>query len=94
MKKENTNNVFIAMQRLAAITKNFIAEGKMEKAKKCISLASKIFENGSTEAKTAVSSVYLFSISIYMEVKHLSRTNLLTPTLLKEYQKQINTSGI
>jgi hypothetical protein len=78
------------MQRFAEVTKLLIIQGNIGRAKKCIKAAEEIFNNGSTEIKNAVSNVYVFSVSSFMELHHCNIRNLFPASLQAEYQKQVN----
>ena len=93
MKKVNTN-LITKMERFAEVTINSLKLGKMVRAKRCFALAEELFQKGNAEVKNAISNVYLYSVSHYLELNHLTTRQILPVGLYKEYVKQINTSGV
>lgn len=80
--------------QFAEITKSCIKQGNIARAKKCLDMAELLFNAGSTETKNAIGTIYVFSVSTFMELKSCSVANLFPPFLKKEYIAQINTSGV
>jgi len=79
---------------LRRITKTAIITGNISRAKKCLALAEQLLITGSNETKIAISNVYLFSVSSFMELRHCNISNLFPKSLKAEYIKQINASGV
>jgi len=92
--KNQATTVYNQAERFAEITKTAIITGNIIRAKKCLALAERLFATGSNETKIAISNVYVFSVSSFMELRHCNISNLFPKTLKSEYLKQINTSGI
>ena len=92
--KNQVTTVYKQAERFAGITKTAIITGNINRAKKCLALAERLFETGSNETKNAISNVYVFSVSSFMELRHCSISNLFPKSLKAEYIKQINTSGV
>lgn len=92
--KNQVNTIYQQAQRFAEITKTAIVKGNIERAKKCLALAERLFLTGSYETQNAIANVYVFSVSTFMELRHCSISNLFLKSLKAEYLKQINTSGI
>ncbi len=92
--KNKVNNIYNQAERLAEITKKFIISGNIVRAKRCLSIADKLFVNGSYETKIAISNVYVYSVSTFMEFRHCSIANLFPQNLKLEYNKQINSLGV
>lgn len=90
--KNQVTTIYKQAERFAEITKTAIITGNIVRAKKCLDLAEQLFEIGSSETKNAISNVYIFSISSFMELKHCSISNLFPKSLKAEYIKQINAS--
>ena len=86
-------NIYQQMQRFAEVTKTLIIQGNIGRAKKCLKIAEGIFNNGTAEIKNAVSNVYVFSVTSFMEIHHCNIRNLFPESLQSEYRKQVNTSG-
>jgi len=92
--KKQVSTIYKQAERFAEITKTAIITGNISRAKKCLALAERLFISGSNETKIAISNVYIFSVSSFMELRHCSISNLFPQTLKAEYIKQINTSGV
>ena len=92
--KNQVTTVYKQAERFAEITKTAIITGNINRAKKCLALAERLFETGSNETKNAISNVYVFSVSSFMELRHCTISNLFPKSLKAEYIKQINTSGV
>jgi hypothetical protein len=92
--KNQVTTIYKQAERFAEITKIAIVTGNINRAKKCLALAERLFETGSNETKNAISNVYVFSVSSFMELRHCSISNLFPKSLKAEYIKQINTSGV
>jgi hypothetical protein len=92
--KNKIATIYEQADRFAEITKVAIITGNINRAKKCLVLAERLFETGSNETKIAISNVYVFSVSTFMELRHCSISNLFPKSLKAEYIKQINASGV
>jgi len=92
--KNQATTIYRQAERFAGITKNAIISGNISRAKKSLALAERLFLTGSSETRNAISNVYVFSVSTFMELRHCSIANLFPKTLRAEYLKQINTSGV
>ena len=92
--KNQVISIYNQAERFAEITKAAIISGNIVRAKKCLALAERLFATGSYETKNAISNVYVFSVSTFMELHHCTISNLFPKTLKAEYLKQINSSGV
>jgi hypothetical protein len=92
--KNKVMTVHSKAQKFADLTKKMIISGNIARAKKCLALAEKLLLTGSTETKSIISNVYVFSVSSFMGVHNCSIANLFPASLRREYVKQINASGI
>jgi hypothetical protein len=92
--KNQVTSIYKQAERFAEITKKSIISGNIVRAKKCLALAERLFISGSIETKNAISNVYIFSVSSFMEMRHCNISHLFPQTLKAEYVKQINTSGV
>jgi len=92
--KNKAVNIYKQTERFAELTKNLIISGNIARAKKCFSIAESLFENGSAETKNAISNVFIFSVSCFMELHNCNIHNLFPKSFEKEYLKQVNASGI
>jgi hypothetical protein len=82
------------MQRFADVTKELITLGRIERVDHCLQIAEMLFNKGTGEVKNAISNVFVFSVSTFLEIHNLSTKNLFPKSLNKEYYKQVNTSGV
>ncbi len=80
--------------QFAEITKNLLRKGNVLRAKKCLVIAEQLLTTGSAETKTAISNIYVFSVSTFMEVHRCTIANFFPPLLKKEYTAQVNASGV
>ena len=92
--KNKVSSIYKQAERFAEITKSAIVSGNIVRAKKCLALAERLFATGSYETKNAISNVYIFSVSTFMELHHCSISNLFPQSFKTEYLKQINTFGV
>ena len=90
MKNDPKQTTYSQMQRFADITKKAITEGNFERARHCMIIAEDLFKNGNTEIKNIVSNVYVFSVSVFMEINHYKIDTLFPPVLQAVYIDQIN----
>lgn len=92
--KNQANTIYKQAERFAEITKKAIIIGNINRAKKCLAFADQLFTTGSRETKNAISNVYVFSVSSFMELRYCNISNLFPKSLKAEYIKQINSSGV
>ena len=94
MNTKSKPNIYKQAQHFADVTKTLIAKGNINRAKKCLQIAEEIFVNGTSEVKNAISNIYLYSVSSFMEIHNCNIKGLLPASLQKEYIKQVNASGL
>lgn len=94
MKMKAKKSIDRQMHEFAETTIDFLKKGDVEAAKASLQEAEQIYLNGTPEQKDAVVCVYLFYVSTFMEVHHCNIKGLFPENLLKEYYKQVNTTGI
>ena len=94
MKSKKQGNIYQQAQRFADVTQKLIINGNIQRAKHYLSIASDLMEKGNKEVQNAISNVYVFSVSSFMELYHCAIRNFFPKNLQNEYRKQINTSGI
>lgn len=82
------------MERLAEITISSLQLGKIARVRRCLELAEELLTKGNSEMKNAITNIYLYSVSHYMEINRIAISKILPNSLHKEYVKQINTSGV
>ena len=93
MKRNLKTNLYKQAHRFADTTKKLVVAGHFKLARRCFQEAEMIFNNGSSEVKNAISNCYVFSVSTFMELHQFNIKELLPPSLLREYYKQVNASG-
>lgn len=94
MNTKSKPNIYKQAQNFADVTKTLIAKGNINRTKKCLQIAEEIFVNGTSEVKNAISNIYLYSVSSFMEIHNCNIKGLLPASLQKEYIKQVNASGL
>ncbi|MBK7970669.1 MAG: hypothetical protein IPK08_18035 [Bacteroidetes bacterium] len=94
MKNRANRNTYSQMQRFADVTKQLIMMGNIGRAKQCMNIAENIFRTGNSEIKNAITNVYIYSVSTFLELHKCSIRNLFPEFLKSEYQKQVRASGI
>ena len=92
--KNKVTTIYQQAERFAEITKAAIVLGNTSRAKKCLALAERLFVTGSFETKNAITNVYIFSVSSFMELRRCSFSNLFPQSFKAAYIKQINTTGV
>ena len=92
--KNQVTTIYKQMDRFASVTKKMIINGNITRAKKCFRVAEMLLETGNAEVKNAVSNVFVYSVSCFMELHKCSIHNLFPTSLKAEYLKQVNASGI
>ncbi len=92
MKTVKPSGAYKQMQRLAMVTKQAIASGNWQRAEKCVRVADELMQHGSREFKNAVSNVYVFSVSSFLELNHFQVHGFFTPLLSNEYHYQTHTT--
>ncbi len=92
--KHKITSIYKKAERFAAVTKSAITSGNIKRAEKCLLFAEQLFISGSNETKNAISNVYVFSVSSFMELYHFSISQIFPPSLKNEYLKQAYAPGI
>jgi hypothetical protein len=94
MKNEKTRSIYKNAQRFADVTKSFIMQGNINRAKRCMLIAENLITTGNKEIQNAIANVYVFSLSSFMEMHRCNIKDLFPKQLQTEYYKQVNSSGI
>ena len=92
--KNQVTTIYKQAERFAEITKTAIITGNISRAKKCLALAERLLTTGSNETKIAISNVYLFSVSSFMEMRHCNISNLFPKSVKAQYLTQLTASGV
>lgn len=93
MKVVTTQRTYRQMQRFANMTKVFIIRGELHRARRCLKIAEELLSKGSLEVRCAVTNVFIYSVSSFMECHHYSIKRFFPKSLQTEYYKQVYTSG-
>ena len=92
--RNKVTTIYRQAERFAEITKTAIITGNINRARKCLALAERLLVNGNNETKIAITNVYVFSVSSFMELRHCSISNLFPTSLKAEYIRQINSTSV
>ena len=92
--KNKVYTIYNQAERFAEITKTAIKSGNATRVKKCLALAERLFSTGNYETKIAVSNIYVYSVSTFMEFRNFSISAVFPKQLKAEYLKQINATGV
>lgn len=90
MKNKITYSVYKRMQRFAALTVTLVLKGHVARAKKCLDAVERLYVNGSAQTQNAISNVYVYDLSMALEVHHVDVQQLFPAGLRTEYIKQRN----
>lgn len=96
-KTANPTNIYTAVQCFADFTKNMVTKGNLSEVKHCFNVAEKMLQNGNQVVKNAIRNVYVFSVSKCLDFAtplSYKIKGMMNDSLLKEYKRQILTSGI
>lgn len=97
MKTQKSKNLYKVMQRFADMTVNFILNGQLNRAAKCLQIADKLFRSGNIIIKNAIANVFVYSLSRVLD-KQDERSHevfaILPFSLKREYDLQVNSCGV
>lgn len=92
--RNKINTVYKQAERFAVITNKAIVSGNISRAKKFLNIAENLLVTGCNETKEVISTVYIYSVSTFLEIRHCNISNLFPKTLKAEYVKQINATSV
>lgn len=92
--RDHINSIHKQAGRFAELTKTLIARGNIIRAKKMLAFADRLLATGSSETRNAISNVYVFSVSTFMEARNCNISNLFPSSLKAEYIRQVNAPGV
>ncbi|AWA30592.1 hypothetical protein HYN48_11095 [Flavobacterium magnum] len=92
--RNQVTTVYKQAERLAEITKHSIISGNVARAKKILAFADRLLIGGNTETRRVIASVYVHSVSSFLEARNCRISNLFPNALRLEYVSQVNTSGV
>ena len=97
MKPHPSKNLYKVVQRFADVTIHFILLGQLNRAAKCLKIADRLFQSGNNLLKNAIANVFVYSLSRVLdkhdEISH-QVFDILPFSLRKEYELQVNASGV
>ena len=94
MKTHSNKSVHKQMQLFADLTKQSICKNDWIRTRKYLSAAGELFIKGTSEIKSAIATVYVFSVSSFLEIQKINIQSLFPDCLYKEYQKQVHSLGV
>lgn len=92
--KNKITSIYKQTERFAGLTNRAIISGNIVRAKKLLNIAENLLETGSKETKEVIATVYVYSVSTFIEICHCSVSNLFPKALKAEYVKQINAISV
>ena len=90
------DNAYTAMHSLLDVTCRKVKESNYKTAKKCLKIASKLYDRGNQTVKNAVENVYVYSLSNILYARSVDKAKILAiipMTLYTLYIKQVSQSG-
>ncbi|PBQ30610.1 hypothetical protein CNR22_02085 [Sphingobacteriaceae bacterium] len=96
-KTANSNNIYTVIQCFADFTKYMVNRGNLKEVKHCFNLADKMLQDGNKAVQNAIENVYVFSVSKCLDFAtplSYKIKGIMNAALLKEYRRQILSSGI
>ncbi|GLU57456.1 DUF7674 family protein [Dyadobacter frigoris] len=90
MRNKLRNSVYKQMQQFAALTVTFVLSGNAERTKRCLNAVEKLYLNGSYQTRNAITNVYVYNLSMILELHHIDVQKIFPAALRAEYIKQIN----
>jgi hypothetical protein len=92
--KTRFKNIYQKVQRLTALTRDLILQGRTNRARKCCIIAQNLYTQGGVETQNAVANLFVFSISSLLELQHQNPRHWFAAPLYREYIQQINGSSV
>lgn len=92
--KKIHETIYNQVERLSDLTILFMQTNKPQLLKRCLSIAENKLKTGSSEVKIAISSIFIFKVSHYLEMNNYNIHQILPLQLDREYIKQVNASGV
>lgn len=92
--KTKIKTIYKQTERFAEITKKAIISGNISRAKKLLAVAENLLEAGNKETKEVISTIYVNSVSTFLEIRRCNISNLFPKALKMEYIKQINATSV
>lgn len=92
--KNQVSPIYKQAERFAEITKKAIISGNITRAKQFLAIAENLLTTGSQETKNGIATIYVSSVSTFLEFRNCSIANLFPKALKAEYHKQINATSV
>ena len=94
MKKELTPTAYQQLHRFAELTNRLILQGNIARAQRCLNTAEQLFLSGNKLLQDNISTIYVFSVSTFMELHQLNVKSFFPPKLKQAYQQQTHASSL
>ncbi len=90
--KNGSLTVYAVMQQLAQHVKALLVNDAKKSIKQCFDLAGMIYKNGTPAIKNAVSNVFVYSVSNWVDLFYIPQSEMadLMPKNLKEEYKHMH----
>ena len=95
--KEKCENAYDVVRQMLKYTIAQVLNHNLNSAKKCLSLADKLYKKGNTAVKNAIENVYVYSFShafFYDESRKKELLDIVPLTLYELYKKQVVNSHL
>lgn len=91
-----TMSIYKSVQSFSDFTKHAVQDHNVNLARKCFSLAEKLYRNGDAIVKNAIENIFVFSFTSFMpndRVEKLILQSIIPAPLYAVYMKQVMRSG-
>lgn len=91
-----TMDIYKAIQCFSDYTKNAVLDHNLQLAKKCFTLAGKLYRNGDNMVKNVIENTFVFSFTSFMpkdKIEKLVLQSIIPASLYAVYVKQVMGSG-
>ncbi len=95
--KKSLRSVPVKMSRLADLTIDCMRNGRNARAEKMLQAAEWLLQNGTSQVAGAVSAVYVYTLSMFLDLHPELRKRYLAklpPGLMNEYRRQLYACGM
>lgn len=89
----NQISIYCIVNCFADVTKHLESAGNLKEVQRCFDIATKLWVAGNKTVKNAIENGYLFSLSSMLDLNTRLK-DMLSPPLLKEYNRQVFGHGI
>lgn len=88
--------IYVAMNSFTDITRNAVADHNMNLAKRCFSLAEKMYREGDSLVRMLIENCFVYSFSLFMPKDRnelMIVEEMIPESLYNVYVKQVSASG-